>query len=118
MRSPKFQWIPSKVVRVPPLRWNIDLPLSRKQRLRVRTLHVDAALWNPPAVAPRTREVVPATQGRAEQPCRGGGQCFSLQVTSFCKLPRVWYAVAEGETATTATKGMQLLASLRFKERS
>ena len=27
------------------------------------------------------------------------------QMASAYKLPRVWYAVAEGETATTATKG-------------
>ena len=30
---------------------------------------------------------------------------WRTQSASACKLPRVWCAVAEGETVTTATKG-------------
>ena len=35
------------------------------------------------------------------------------QIASACKLPRVWCAVAEGETATTATKGTKGYHPLR-----
>ena len=36
------------------------------------------------------------------------------QSASVVKLPRVWAAVAEGETVTTATKGTKGRAPMRF----
>ena len=51
---------------------------------------------------------VAAEQWRKAELCRSTlvqGSDGRTQIASAYKLPRVWYAVAAGETATTATKG-------------
>ena len=53
-----------------------------------------------PASTVRLPSLVKSPLSRAPR-CRDG----QTQIASACKLPRVWYAVAEGATATTATKG-------------
>ena len=47
-------------------------------------------------------DTISITAGRRPGVRKGTGR---TQSASACKLPRVWCAVAEGETATTATKG-------------